>query len=300
MTGTSASAGSGPLLTRAREKARLFVGEVRLEQTVFALPFALLTLFVVERGVPSWGHLLWVTLAMAGIRNFGMAINRVIDAGIDSRNPRTAGRALVSGRIRRWEMALFLAVTVGVFLVAVYQLSPWAQRLWPLAVAMVVVYPYTKRFTWASHLMLGLVYVTVPNGVWIAVANGLSAESGLLGLGAGAWAAGFDVIYSTADVEVDRQQGLHSIPADLGVARGLVLAKLFHLATVVSVGAAGVVMGAGALYYVGVAAFLGLLVVEHRLVSPGDLSRVKTAFFTMNGTISLVFFLFVATDVLSR
>ena len=300
MASGPADATYGSLRARALGKMRAFTQEVRLEQSVFALPIAYATLLLAEGGLPSLSDFLWITLAMVGIRNFGMAINRVVDRAIDARNPRTAGRGLVSGRIRGWEMALFLAVTVAMFVVAVYNLSLWAQRLWPLAVAMVTLYPYAKRFTWASNLGLGAIHATVPNGVWIAVTGGLSPESLLLGLGSGSWAAGFDLIYSTSDVEVDRRQGLHSIPARFGVPVALWLAKALHTVTVASLTVAGVLLGVGALYYVGVVAFLLLLVVEHRMVSPRDLSRVGTAFFTMNGIISMAFMGFVATETLAR
>ena len=300
MTTPPTNAGSGALRARGWAKVRAFSEEVRLEQSIFALPIAYATLLLAEGGLPSLADFLWITLAMVGIRNFGMAINRVVDRAIDARNPRTAGRALVSGHIRGWEMALFLGVTVAAFVVAVYNLSPWAQRLWPVAVAMVALYPYAKRFTWASNLALGAVHATVPNGVWIAVTGNLSLESLLLGLGTGAWAAGFDVIYSTSDVDVDRRQGLHSIPARFGVPVALWLAKLLHLVTVTSLAIAGVLLEAGVLYYVGVVAFLLLLVAEHRMVSPRDLTRVGTAFFTMNGIISVVFLAFVAAETLSR
>ncbi len=286
------------MATVLRRKALLLVREVRVEQTLFTLPFAYLTLFLVEQGVPSGAHFAWITLAMLGARAVGMAANRLIDAAMDARNQRTALRAIPAGLLRKWEVALFIALAAGLFLGAVYQLSPWAQRLWPVALALLLLYPYAKRFTWLCHLALALVYVTVPNAVWIAVDNELSLGSILLGLGAGFWVAGFDTIYATQDIDFDRQHRVHSIPARFGVAGALRAAKLFHAATVALAASAGAALDAGALYYTGVAAFFALLVYEHRLVSPRDLSRVNVAFFNMNGVISVVFCCFVVADVL--
>ncbi len=281
-------------------RASLLIREVRVEQTLFALPFAYLTLFLAEDGTPSGSHFAWITLAMLGARSLGMAANRLIDAAADARNVRTAARAIPAGLLRRRDVLVFMALAAGLFLGAVYQLSPWAQRLWPAALALVVLYPYIKRYTWACHLALAMVYVMVPNGVWIAVANELSLGSVLLGLGAGFWAAGFDTIYATQDIDFDRREGVHSIPARFGLARGLAAAKLFHVATVGLLAGAGPALDAGALYYGGVAAFFALLVYEHRLVSPADTSRASVAFFNMNGIISVVFCCFVVADVLTR
>lgn len=281
-------------------KAVALTQSVKIEQTLFTLPFAYLTLFLVEDGAPDGAVLGWITLAMAAARTFGMSANRLIDAEIDARNPRTAGRPLPTGILRHRDVLLFMAGSVALFLVAAYHLSAWARYLWPVPLAAMTVYPYMKRFTWACHFGLFGVYLMVPTGVWLAVSNELAWGPVLLGIGAGFWVVGFDVIYGTQDIDFDRGSGLHSIPARFGLPRALQAAKTFHLLTVAFIAAAGAAFGAGPLYYLGVLAFLLLVMYEHRLVSPGDLSRVNVAFFNMNGTISVVFFLFVMADVLLR
>ena len=281
-------------------KAVTFSHTVRIEQTVFTLPFAYLTLFLVEDGWPSGALFGWITLAMAGARTFGMAANRLIDAEIDARNPRTLGRELPSGLLKHRDILLFMTASMALFLVAVYRLSDWAGYTWPVAVGALIFYHYMKRFTWTSHFGLGFIYGMVPTGVWLAATNELPWAPVLLAFGAGAWVTGFDTIYATQDIEFDRKNGLHSIPARFGLARALQAAKLFHAATVAFIAAAGPLLHAGPLYYIGVGAFLGLLIYEHRLVSTKDLSKVNMAFFNMNGIISVAFLLFVVADVFTR
>lgn len=283
---------------QAWRKASVFGESIKFEHSIFALPFAYLALFLVEDGWPSGSNFAWVTVAMVGARTLAMAANRLIDAEIDARNPRTEGRAVPVGLLRHRDMLLFMAVSLAVFLVSVYQLSPWAQRLWPIAVAAMILYPYLKRFTWLCHLGISSVYLIVPPAVWIAVSNDLATGPILLGLGAGFWVAGFDVIYAIQDLDFDRRHALHSVPARFGLEGALLVAKLLHLATVGLLVAAGFTLDAGAWYYVGTAAFFGLLAYEHALLSPRDTSRVNVAFFNMNGVISVIFFLFVTAEVL--
>lgn len=281
-------------------KTKIFLETIKFEHTIFALPFAYLTLFLVEKGWPSWDLFGWITLAMVAGRTFAMAANRLIDAEIDARNPRTAQRALPAGLISAKEVVFFMAVALALFLVAVYQLSPLSQYLWPAVILALVVYPYVKRFTYLSHLALGLVYLMVPTGIWIALENELSLVSVVLGLGAGFWVVGFDIIYACQDVEVDRKQRLHSIPADMGIRVGLWMSRLSHLFFIGALVAAGIILGVGLLYYIGLGLTALLLGYEHRLVSPKDLSKVNVAFFTANGIISVVLFLLVAADTLVR
>jgi len=277
-------------------KTKEFLGMIKFEHTIFALPFAYMTLFLVEDGWPRGSVFWWITVAMVTGRTFGMAANRLIDARIDARNPRTRNRALPAGRIAAVEVGVFMAISLALFLVAVYRLSPWAGRLWPIAIVAMGFYPYTKRFTWLSHFALGFVYVMVPAAVWIAVENTLPSEALFLGLGAGCWVAGFDIIYACQDVEVDRRESLHSMPADIGVEASLRTARVFHVLFVAALVLAGVGLGAGFLYYAGLAIAGILLVYEHRLISPADLSKVNVAFFTANGVVSIVLFLLTAAD----
>lgn len=276
--------------------AKQFFQTIKFEHTVFALPFAYMTLFLVSGGWPSAAVFLWITLAMVTGRTFGMGANRLIDAEIDARNPRTSSRAVAEGRLSKTAVVAFLAAALLLFLVAVYRLDPVCRRLWPIVIVVMVAYPYAKRVTAACHLVLGLVYVMIPTAVWIAVTGELTRASWVLGVGAGLWVAGFDIIYACQDVEVDRREGLHSLPADRGVGPALWIARLFHAGFVAALAYAGALLEAGFFYYLGLVAVLSVLVYEHRLVSPARLERVDAAFFTANGVISVVLFVLVAVD----
>jgi 4-hydroxybenzoate polyprenyltransferase len=225
-----------------------------------------------------------------------MAANRLIDAGIDARNPRTRSRAIPAGRLSRAATVGFMAATLAVFLVAVYNLAPVCRKLWPVVIVAMVAYPYAKRFTWMCHLFLGAVYLLIPTAVWIAVTGVLPRAAVVLGIGAGLWVAGFDIIYACQDVEVDRRESLHSIPADLGLSPALWISRLFHAGFVAALVYAGWLLESGVFYYAGLAATLLVLVYEHRLVAPGKLENVNAAFFTANGAISIVLFVLVALD----
>jgi 4-hydroxybenzoate polyprenyltransferase len=278
---------------------RLFLSLVKFEHTIFALPFAYIGAFLAVDGVPGGGDLLWITVAMVGARSLAMALNRLIDAGIDARNPRTAGRELPSGALRPWHVVLFSAASLAVFLVAVYQLAPIVRWLWPIPVVAFVVYPYLKRTTWLSHVWLGAVDGLAPVGAWAAITNDMPLEAWLLGAAVAVWVAGFDVLYALFDLDHDREHGLHSIPARFGVGAAFAVARACHVATVAFLAAAGLALEVGALYWVGVAVVAGLLVYEHSIVSPRDTRRLDAAFFTMNGVISVSFFAFVLADVLA-
>jgi 4-hydroxybenzoate polyprenyltransferase len=285
-------------VTEALRYPRLFASLVKVEHTVFALPFAYIGAFLAVDGVPGAADLFWITVAMVGARSLAMALNRLIDAGIDARNPRTAGRELPRGALEPWHVVAFALASLALFLVAVYQLAPIVRWLWPIPVAAFIVYPYLKRVTWLSHAWLGLVDGLAPVGAWAAVTNELPWEAWALGGAVAAWVAGFDILYSLFDVDVDRSQGLHSFASRFGVRPAFAAARACHAATVAFLVAAGVALPAGALYWLGAGAVAALLAYEHSLVSPGDTHRLDTAFFTMNGVISLAFFAFVFADVL--
>ncbi|MCI0452439.1 MAG: putative 4-hydroxybenzoate polyprenyltransferase [Candidatus Latescibacteria bacterium] len=275
---------------------REFFETIRVEHTVFALPFAYATLFLAGGGWPTASNLIWITVAMVAARTVGMAVNRVIDAEIDARNPRTASRAIPAGRLRSSRALAFSVVALALFVAAVWQLHPVCRKLWPIVIAAMVAYPYAKRVTPYAHLVLGAVYFMVPTSVWLAVTGELSLASVFLGLGAGAWVTGFDIIYACQDVEVDRREGLHSIPADFGVARGLGVAFTLHMGFVACLVIAGSILSAGRPYYIGVLLTTLLLMYEHRLVKPNDLSKVNAAFFTTNGIVSIALFALIALD----
>ena len=284
-------------MIHAIEYPRRFASLVKFEHTVFALPFAYVGAVLAVNGVPSGHDLLWLTIAMVGARSLAMGLNRLIDAGIDARNPRTAGRELPSGLLRPWQVVVFCLAALAVFLAAVWQLDPIVRWLWPIPVAAFVVYPYLKRFTWLCHLWLGVVDGLAPVAGWVAVTGKMPWQAWSLGGAVACWVAGFDLFYSLLDLHVDREQGLSSIAARFGE-RGVFLgARLLHAATVLLLVATGVGLSAGALYWVGVLMVAGLLGYEHSLVRPGDLRRLDAAFFTMNGVISIGFFVFVLLDV---
>ena len=278
---------------------RLFAALVKIEHTIFALPFAYVGAILAVDGVPSAADLLWVTVAMVGARSLAMALNRLIDAEIDARNPRTAGREIPRGALSRLSVVAFCGLSLGIFLVAVWQLDPIVRWLWPIPVAAFVVYPYLKRVTWLAHVWLGLVDGLAPVGAWLAVTGTAPWEAWAVGGAVALWVAGFDVLYALFDLDVDRQQGLHSFPARFGVPATFWAARIAHLATVALLAAAGLGLAVGPLYWLGVLAVAALLAYEHTLVSPGDLRRLDAAFFTMNGVIAVTFFAFVLLDAVA-
>jgi 4-hydroxybenzoate polyprenyltransferase len=275
---------------------RRFASLVKFEHTVFALPFAYVGAFLAVDGIPSAHDLVWITVAMVGARSLAMALNRLIDARIDARNPRTAARELPAGLLQPWHVVTFCAGSLALFLVAVYQLDPLVRWLWPIPVVGFVVYPYLKRFTWFSHVWLGLVDGLAPIGGWVAVRGDLPWETWLLGAAVAAWVAGFDLFYALFDEDVDRQQRLHSVAARFGSRGVFVGARTLHVATIALLVSAGMGLPVGVLYWLGVAVVAALLAYEHSIVRPGDLRRLDTAFFTMNGVISIAFFAFVLAD----
>ncbi len=271
---------------------------VRIEHTVFALPFAYVGAFLAVDGWPGLGEMLWVTIAMVGARTLAMALNRLVDAELDARNPRTAARELPSGALTRAQVLALSAAAFVVYLVAVFQLDPIVRWLWPIPVAMFVVYPYLKRFTWLCHLWLGACLGLAPVGAWLAVSGTAPWEAWALAGAVLSWVAGFDLFYSLYDLEHDRREGLHSWAARFGERGTFFGARALHVLTVALLAAAGVGLAVGVFYWLGVAAVAALLAYEHSLVRPGDLRRLDAAFFTVNGVISLVFLGFVALDVL--
>jgi len=272
---------------------------VKIEHTVFALPFAYVGAFLAVNGTPSGHDLLWITLAMVGARSLAMALNRLIDAGIDARNPRTAGREIPSGQLSVAQVVVFCLASLALFLAAVWQLDPIVRWLWPIPVLGFVVYPYLKRVTWLCHFWLGAVDGLAPVGAWVAITGRLPWQAWMLGAAVAFWVAGFDCFYALFDEEIDRREGLHSIVTRFGVRGAFFGARLSHAATVAFLVAAGLGLSVGVLYWLGVSAVALLLAYEHSLVRPGDLRRLDTAFFTMNGVISVVFAVFVILDAVS-
>ena len=276
-----------------------FARLVKIEHTLFALPFAYVGALLAVDDVPSAHDLLWITVAMVGARSLAMGLNRLVDAQLDARNPRTASRELPSGLLTRAQVALFCVASFVVFLVAVFQLNDVVRWLWPIPVVGFVIYPYLKRVTWLCHLWLGAVDGLAPMGAWVAITGKLPLEAWELGGAVAAWVAGFDLFYSLFDVDVDRREGLHSVATRFGVSGVFWGARLLHALTVVLLALVGIGLSLGVWYWLGVAVVAVLLAVEHALVAPRDLRRLNAAFFTMNGVISVVFFVFVLAEALS-
>jgi len=276
---------------------RRFASLVKLEHTVFALPFAYVGMLLALSEVPAARDWLWVTVAMVGARTLAMGLNRLIDAELDARNPRTAARELPAGTLSRAQASGLCALALAVFLVAVFQLDPLVRWLWPVPVVLFVVYPYLKRFTWLCHAWLGVTLGLAPVGAWAALTGELPWQAWALGGAVACWVAGFDLFYSLFDAEHDREQGLHSWAVRFGERGVFAGARLLHLGTVGLLVAIGLGLDVGALYWLGVAAVAALLAYEHSLVRPGDLRRLDAAFFTVNGVISIVVLGFVLADV---
>jgi 4-hydroxybenzoate polyprenyltransferase len=276
------------LATYVRRFARL----VKFEHSIFALPFAYSAAFLSEMKVPGFWRMFWITVAMVAARSFAMAVNRLIDHQIDARNPRTAGRELPAGHLKRWHVWAFATVSLGVLVGATFGLPPVTRYLWPVVIVPLVLYPYTKRWTWLCHLVLGIAIGFGPVGAWVAATGATPAKALLLGAAVACWIAGFDVIYSFMDATVDREQGLHSIPADLGARAGLWSTRVLHLLAVALLAVTGVVQSANFVYYLGVGACALLLAYENWLMRKADLQKVGVAFMTMNGIISVVYLFF--------
>jgi 4-hydroxybenzoate polyprenyltransferase len=283
--------------TAAVSLPRRFASLVRIEHTVFALPFAYAGAFLAVDGWPGWSDMVWITVAMTGARTLAMALNRLVDAELDARNPRTATRELPTGALTRVQVIALSTVALAVFLVAVFQLDPVVRWLWPVPVVLFFVYPYLKRFTWLCHLWLGACLALAPVGAWLAVSGEAPWEAWVLGGAVLLWVAGFDLFYSLFDVEHDRDEGLHSWAVRFGESGVFAGARAFHVGTVLLLALAGIGLEAGAGYWLGVVAVAALLAYEHAIVRPGDLRRLDAAFFTVNGVISIIFAAFVALDV---
>jgi 4-hydroxybenzoate polyprenyltransferase len=311
-------AGSGPPPAVREPGAvgtlKVFAELVKFEHSIFALPFAYVgalygaaslgplvssegglelpaNAWVTLGGWPTFLAMLWITVAMVTARAFAFVVNRAVDKEIDARNPRTAGRAVPAGIVKARELWVFSAVTLVVFLVAVWQLHPVTRWLWPIVLAAFVVYPYTKRFTWLCHYWLGMCLGLAPVGAWTAVTGDpLAPPAYVLGTAVLVWTAGFDIIYATQDIECDVRDGIHSVPARFGVAHALQMTRADHIFAIGLLVLFGFMAATGWPWYVGVGVAAALLAYENAIVSADDLSRVNAAFFTVNGIIAMVVF----------
>src|ERR1022692_3033050 len=288
------------LLVPVLHNLRVTLEMIKWEHSIFALPFALCGAMLAAGGLPSSHQLVWIVVAMVAARSAAMAFNRWADAAIDAANPRTSARALPAGHLTPAFVATFVVVSSAIFIVAASQLNRLALWLSPVALAVLLLYSYTKRFTRWSHLVLGFAMGIAPSAAWIGVRGSLDPRILLLTAAVTFWGGGFDVLYACQDFEFDQQAGLHSIPRHFGIGKSLWISRCFHLIMILLLVGVVFVFGLGKLAIAGVAAVAFLLTYEHSLVSPGDLSKLNAAFFTMNGVISVMFFLFVAGDLLLR
>jgi 4-hydroxybenzoate polyprenyltransferase len=284
-------------VSRPVGKLSVLLELVKFEHSIFALPYAYIGALYGAAAAggagswPSWPELVWITLVMVGARAFAFVLNRAVDKEIDARNPRTAGRAVPAGSIKAWELWLFAAVMLGAYLFGVWQLPPITHLLWPIPLLAFLIYPYTKRFTPLCHYWLGMCLGLAPVGGWVAVGASIGNPAPwVFGAAVMVWTAGFDIIYATQDVACDMRDGVHSMPADVGVANALLQTRALHVATVALLLAGGYLAEAGRPWHVGVAIAAVLLWYENAIVRAEDLSRVNAAFFTTNGVIAVLVF----------
>ena len=280
-------------------KVKTYLELIKVEHTVFALPFALTAALMAANGFPSLRQLFWISVALFGARTAAMSLNRLIDADIDAKNPRTANRHIPQGKVKPIEALLLALAGFAIMTLGAYELNPLAFKLSPVAIAVLTLYSFTKRFTALCHLVLGVAIALAPLGAWIAVKGSVELPALILSASVGLWVAGFDLIYAIQDAEFDRKEGLHSIPAKLGEKGALLLSRLFHALTLIGLIAVGVMLKMGPLYYLGLLLSALFMVKEHAIVAK-DRSKIGYAFFNLNGYISLAVFLFTLADYLWR
>jgi 4-hydroxybenzoate polyprenyltransferase len=287
-------------LRRVWRRVQIVLEAIKFEHTIFALPFALMGLVYAAEGVPDARTLGWILVAMVGARTAAMAFNRIVDRTIDALNPRTRQRALPAGLLTVRQMATLMAGAIVAFVYAAWQLNWLCFWLSPVALAIILGYSYSKRFTPLSHYWLGLSLGIAPSATWIAVRGTLELPPILLTLAVALWVAGFDILYSLQDYEFDKQYGLRSLPETLGKAQAIAVSRLSHLLCIGLFALAGYTLQVGWLYYVGVAFAALMLAYEQSLVKPDDLSKLDLAFFTMNGYVSIGLFLFSLLERMGR
>ncbi len=279
-------------------KLRIILEMIKFEHTVFALPFAIMSAFIAAEGLPSLAKLGWILVAMVGARSCAMAFNRLADAEIDSKNPRTVTRAIPAGLITKGSVWVFTIVSAALLVFAAWWLNPLAFALSPVALLVIMGYSYTKRFTALSHFWLGLALSISPVGAWIAIKGQFDWTPIVLCSVVLLWTAGFDIIYACQDVNFDRKHGLYSIPARIGIRWALWLSSALHVIAVGLLFSIPLLTELGLFYYIGVGIVVLIFIYEHAIVKPNDLSRVNLAFFTLNGMISLVLMALSIADIL--
>lgn len=284
------------MVYRVFRKIKIILEMIKFPHTFFALPFALAGAILAADGIPSWNKLFWIVVAMVGARSGVFGLNRLIDKEIDAKNPRTMNRALPRRLISPTEVVIFIIFSFLVFLLAAYKLNPLCVKLYPAAVAVLFIYSFMKKFTWATHIMLGLALGIAPVGAWIAISGNIEMPALILSLVVLTWVSGFDIIYACQDVDFDREFGLHSIPQWLGIRKGLEVARCFHLVTVIFLILLYFYSNLSFIYLIGVFIAAILLLYEHSIVSESDLSRINVAFFNVNAVVSVSILVFTFAD----
>lgn len=268
--------------------------------TIFALPFALVAMLVAAGGIPPADKFFWIMAAMIGARNGANALNRIVDRKIDAKNPRTADRHIPRNEVKTWEAALLTAACFALLTAAAYMLDPLCLRLLPAALFVFILYNYSKRFTWICHLILGAALGGAPVGAWVAIRGRIDFPPLIMAAAVTLWVAGFDIIYATQDIDFDRREGLHSVPARFGMEAALRIAAAFHLISVVMMFSLVYFMDMGIIYVIGMVITGGLFLYEHRIISPDNLGKVKIASYNVNELVGVVFLIFGSLDVLLR
>lgn len=287
-------------MTTIVAKIGIFLEMIKFAHTIFALPFAFTGALLAAGGLPSLRQTVWIILAMVGARTAAMAMNRLIDAGIDARNPRTAVRAIPAGLIGTGMTFFFITAATALMLVSAWMLNPLCLMLSPVALFFLVLYSYCKRFTALAHVVLGICLAAAPMGAWVAIRGTIDPPALILGCIVLFWVAGFDILYALQDLDFDRTAGLHSIPVLLGINGSLWAARLFHLIMIALLLTLYSTMGLGAFFLTGILTSTAMLLYEHWLLRAGDLKKLDAAFFNMNGYISVTIVLFTAADILTR
>jgi len=280
----------------AINKVSVYLRMIKFSHSIFALPFAFTSALIAASGIPDLKQIGWIIIAMVGARSGAMGLNRIIDSKIDSANPRTKRREIPRGAISVLAAVLFVVVSFIFMVFAAYMLNPLCLKLSPVAIAILVLYSYTKRFTWMSHFFLGLSISAAPLGAWLAVKGSFDIEIIPLAIAVIFWLAGFDVLYALQDIDFDRRYGLYSIPKRFGISKSIYLSRIFHTMSFILLVANGMIFGLGGLYWTGMFLTAGLFLYEHSLITIDDLRNLDIAFFNMNGYISVTVFIFTLMD----
>lgn len=273
-------------------KVSLYLRMIKFSHSIFALPFALTSAIIASKGIPEGRVSLWIIIAMVSARTAAMGLNRIIDREIDKANPRTSKREIPSGKVKPFEAFFIVFLSMVLFILSAYMLNPLCLKLSPIAITFIILYSYTKRFTWLSHFILGITISAAPLGAWIAINGSLDIKILPLSIAVVFWLAGFDILYALQDIDFDRSHGLFSIPAVFGIKKAIILSRLCHAITWVLLVYSGLIFQLSYPYFIGMLITAFLFLYEHSLVKPNDLTRLNMAFFNMNGYISITVFLF--------